>query len=167
MIRAQIKGYEGLYEISDEGEVFSLQQTSSRRKGRLSPYINDAGYLRVNLYDSAGKVRKFYVHRLVAIHFVPGYKFGFVVNHIDCNKQNNRAQNLEWCNQKDNIKHSIDHGLQHRLIVTEIDGIHFKSMKLASENIGLKGYVIGSERRKQGNKFSLLGHAIKCGDAVD
>lgn len=101
--RVAIKGYEGLYEIDNLGNVFSVITTTSRRKGILKPYLNTSGYLRVNLYKDS-KVKKFYIHRLVAQAFIPN-NFGFeVVNHKDGNKLNNCVSNLEWCTQKNKYK---------------------------------------------------------------
>lgn len=162
-IRMPIQGYEGLYDVSNQGNVYSLLHDSSRRKRKLKPY-NHNGYLRVNLYDSKGKVKKYYVHRLVAKTFIVNPSNYPVINHIDSNKKNNEISNLEWCSQKKNIKHSFDLELQTRPIPTYVDGKRFKSMKEASLSIGLKGFRIAYERLQRGNKFLLYGHSIMCGD---
>jgi len=52
------------------------------------------------------------LHRVVARAFVEGYKEELVVNHLDGNKANNRADNLEWCTQKENEAHAVLHGLK-------------------------------------------------------
>ncbi len=109
-----IPGFEGLYSASDDGVIYSLVQSVGRRKGPLKPCVNNCGYFRVRLFGRGGKTRRLFVHRLIAELFVPnpnGYK---IVNHIDANKANNAASNLEWCTQKQNIKHSHEMGRQHR-----------------------------------------------------
>ena len=69
MNRKPIEGYEGLYEVSDEGNIYSICQDRSRRKRTLKPYVKN-GYLSVNLYKE-GKCKHYYVHRLVAGAFIP------------------------------------------------------------------------------------------------
>lgn len=106
-----IKGYENLYAVDSEGNVYSLVTNNSRRKGRLKPSENGCGYLRVQLYKNK-KAKKFYIHRLVAEHFLENPMNYKVVNHKDGNKYNNSVENLEWCTQKQNIEHSWRLGLQ-------------------------------------------------------
>lgn len=66
------------------------------RAGRLlSPYINAQGYPTISI-KMGSKRPKFAVHRLVASAFCDGYAPGLSVNHIDGDKTNNRAKNLEW-----------------------------------------------------------------------
>lgn len=110
-----IKGYEGLYQVSDLGNVRSLDRrvvnhrSSSTRlcKGQLfSPFDNGNGYLVVSL--SMGRKRKnHYVHRLVAEAFIDNPDNKPVINHLDYNTHNNNVTNLEWCTQVENVAHSI------------------------------------------------------------
>lgn len=96
-----IEGYEGLYQVSNMGRVKSLKQNKERI---LKQAVTNDGYLRVGLY--AGYKRKmFAVHRLVcqAFHENPDNKPE--VNHIDEDKTNNNAVNLEWCTRKENVNH--------------------------------------------------------------
>lgn len=103
-----VKGFESYYGITDDGRVFS-----KRNQIFLKPYVNTGGYLRVNL-TVGGKTTHAYIHRLVAEAFVPNPHNLSVVNHIDADVTNNRVENLEWCTQKDNIKHSRKLGNQHK-----------------------------------------------------
>ena len=108
-----IKGYEGLYQVSDKGRVKSLEHVTIRKNGSklpvkeriLKPVQNQNGYLRVNLYDSSGKMKKFLVHRLVCEAFHENPENNPCVNHIDENKTNNVVSNLEWCTYKENNNH--------------------------------------------------------------
>lgn len=115
-IWCDVNGYEGLYRVSNFGRVLSLPRTV--RQGKygnvrtvggtiLSSTDNGNGYLIVGLTD--GRRRKnFYVHRLVAEHFVSNRTGGKYVNHKDYNTRNNKPENLEWCTQRDNILYSSD-----------------------------------------------------------
>lgn len=99
------------YEVSDYGNV------RNRRTGRiLKPQLNrDGGYLRVNL----GNVHC-YIHRLVAEAFCGGRHIGLDVNHINGNKYDNSARNLEWCTRKANIRHAFDNGQKFPAIVNPV-----------------------------------------------
>lgn len=108
--RTAVKGFEGLYEVDINGNVYSLLQTASRRKGLLKQYQNENGYMKVNLYDINGKCKKRYIHRIVAIAFIPNLESKPNVNHIDANVKNNSVSNLEWCTQSENIKHAVKLG---------------------------------------------------------
>ena len=107
----EIKGYLGLYAIDTEGNVYSLLQNRSRRKGIIKPYSVN-GYQKVNLYDLDGNCSKKFVHRLVAEAFIENPLGLPEVNHKDCNHANNSVSNLEWCTRKENLQHSYEHGLK-------------------------------------------------------
>ena len=96
----EILGYEGYYSISSNGDVFS-HITNKLIIGDK----NQIGYKRVTLYIPIKK--RFFVHRLVALHFVDGYSPDLVVNHIDGNKTNNNYVNLEWITRSENDLHAF------------------------------------------------------------
>lgn len=90
-----VVGHEGLYEVSDLGRV--------RRGGRIiKPLARRHGYLAVFLYDGHGNAKQESVHRIVAKAFIPNPNNYEEVNHIDEDKTNNEAKNLEWCSHKQN-----------------------------------------------------------------
>ena len=93
-----IKGYEGLYQISNLGRVHSYY-----KRDILEPK-EDKGYLRVGLYKN-GKRKPYSIHRLVAEAFIPNPNNYPQVNHKDEDKSNNRVSNLEWCTAKYNINY--------------------------------------------------------------
>lgn len=114
-----IKGYEGLYEISNFGNIKSLERKAKNRgKGKrfireriLKPSIDRPnGYYQIKLSKN-GKMKTFKIHKLVIEHFFKKISKGLVVNHIDGNKLNNNINNLEICTQKDNIRHAINNNL--------------------------------------------------------
>ena len=108
--RLPVKGYEGLYEVDREGNIYSLVQNNSRRKGKLKDYAGSNGYRKVNLYDLDGKCKKKFIHRLVAEAFIPNPLNKPNVNHLDCDTANNRVENLEWCTQSENIRYCMKLG---------------------------------------------------------
>ena len=101
----QITGYEN-YSISEDGMVYN---TKFNRK--MKPNINSIGYLRV-LLSSGGSTKQLFIHRLVADAFVPNPDNKPEVNHIDGNKENNNANNLEWVTRSENENHAYKTGLQ-------------------------------------------------------
>lgn len=100
-----IEGYEGYYKISNCGNVYSCN-----RQLQLSQLKKKSGYLKVNLHKK-GEAKTFSVHRLVALAFLPNPDNLPEVNHIDANKLNNNACNLEWCSHGDNMEHAFKTGL--------------------------------------------------------
>lgn len=95
-----IKGYEGLYEISNYGRVRSHREWKRDNlagKRILNPTISGTGYQQVTLYRNQKDRHKFLVHRLVAQAFIENPNNYAAVNHKDENQQNNRVDNLEWC----------------------------------------------------------------------
>ena len=97
---AQIKGYEGLYEIFPNGTIIN-SQTGWELKGNINSY----GYRVVSLTkDGVRKDHK--VHRLLAKAFIPNPNNYRCINHIDGNKLNNSLSNLEWCTHGQNTAHA-------------------------------------------------------------
>lgn len=93
------------YEVSNMGRVRTIK-AKRPVKSRLA--FKDK-YLKVSLgAGSAGRTKPKRVHRLVALHFVDGYKPGLHVNHKDGNRLNNRFDNLQWTTQAENNRHSYE-----------------------------------------------------------
>lgn len=104
-----IKGYVGLYEISNHGRARLLSGVILKpfKRGRKG-----AEYWSVDLHKSGAKNKIYYVHRLVAIHFVEKPDNKNDVNHIDGNKENNMSFNLEWVTDRENKLHAYAIGLR-------------------------------------------------------
>lgn len=117
-----ITGYEGLYQVSNLGRVKCCERTTTLSNGinrkikekvlkQLTiPNAGNVTYKSVLLYNESGQ-KRFYVHRLVASAFIENPLQKEQVNHIDGDGTNNRADNLEWCTPKENIRHAWINGL--------------------------------------------------------
>lgn len=135
------------YSISDNGEF--RNDTSNKT---LKPEIHHKGYLRI----SAHGVKPRFIHRLVAIHFIPNPDNLPQVNHIDGDKLNNNVSNLEWCTNKENSYHYYSkHGYNMPNAKIDIDKAKeikslfpFYSTKTISKMFGLANITI--QKIKQG-----------------
>lgn len=105
-----IKGYEGLYQVSNLGNIKSCHREGFHKNGRkfifrenkIKKTMSNSGYLRTSLVKDS-KTKHRFVHREVAKSFLPNIDGKNIVDHIDGNKTNNKLENLRWCNQKENI----------------------------------------------------------------
>ena len=139
-----VKGYEGLYQISSWGRVKSCDKVipqcfkdsrgkvDMHRKGKImkiSVYKRD-GYCYISLSKNGVK-KKYKIHRLVAMAFIenPKPKEFDMVNHIDGITNNNNVNNLKWCDNRQNQEHAIRIGLNKRV------GINSYWSKLTEEQV--------------------------------
>lgn len=114
-----IKGYEGIYQVSNIGRIRSLDRiniykngTKRFEKGKVKALVkNKLGYVQIIL-NKENKKSSRRVHRLVAQAFIENPNKYEEINHIDGNKLNNNVTNLEWCNRKQNVRHAINNGLR-------------------------------------------------------
>jgi len=127
-----VVGYEGLYEVSNLGSVASKQKTVMAKNGttrsyprrKLKQYENSSGYMRVHLCKD-GSSKMVLVHRIVAMAFVDNPSSKPFVNHLDENKQNNRADNLEWVTNDENLNYGtgrLKNAISESVPVLMIDG---------------------------------------------
>ena len=123
-----VPGYEGLYQISDNGQV-------RNSKGRiLKPSDNGQGYKMLYLKkDHVGT--KFYVHRLVGLVFIKNPENKPCINHIDNNPANNNACNLEWCTHKENFDWMAKQGRNKRTKIW-LDRLHGSLQKMQKAVVG-------------------------------
>lgn len=157
-----VKGYEGLYQVSNLGRIKSLFSWDVNKKkyvtgGKiLKDRDNGTGYRCVTI-QYKNKVKVFYVHRLVAEAFCEKKDGANVVNHKDYDRSNNNANNLEWCTTIENVDWSKRnmHGL--KICTNTITGEHHISRTPYGR------YVVTIRSKVQG-RFLTLQEAIKCRD---
>lgn len=122
-----VVGYENLYEVSNHGGIRSKTRIITDRRGvkRKRPgrplrnrSVNK--YYTVMLYKD-GKRSGVYVHRLIALAFIPLEIGKNYINHLDGDKLNNHIDNLQWCTIEENNAHAIETGLndkRHKVVLT-------------------------------------------------
>jgi hypothetical protein len=136
-----IRGFEGLYRVSNTGKVFSVRR-DKLLKGKIDRY----GYKAVVLWDGRNNHRT--IHRLVADAFVPHIDGCNVVNHLDCDKLNNNADNLEWTTVRGNTKHAYDNSRKYQDHIRTINPIGIEARKIKIDAY-YNGEYIGSYNGKQ------------------
>lgn len=131
----EIKGYEGIYWISNYGKVKSKTKVLKNQK-------MSKGYLFVSLCKN-GVIKQSSIHRLVALHFLKEDVNRNEVNHIDGNKLNNHVSNLEWCNRSENNSHAFRIGLRkpYKQMLGKFGINHNKSKECIQ--ISKDGFIIG------------------------
>ena len=98
--------FTGLYEVSNYGNIRSLNYNHTKKIKILKPIPDKQGYLRIGLHEN-GKQINCLVHRIVATAFIDNLNNLPEVNHKDENKENNNVENLEWCDRKYNAQYSL------------------------------------------------------------
>ena len=159
----KITGYEQFYEVSNQGHVRRLKNRMQYKAfDLLTPTKDSHGYLMVRLCVN-GVVKSFLLHRLVAIHFIDNPSNMPEVNHLDGNKTNCAATNLEWCDRKQNQKHARINGLYKTKAVEQCDHLGailktYQSLREACEAIdgkksSLSNCCLGRTKTYKGYKW--------------
>lgn len=139
-----IPGFEN-YQISNYGNVKSLNYGRTGKPKLLKPTVSGKGYLQVRLSKS-GKPNALLVHRLVAMAFVQNLNNRKQINHKDENKFNNNADNLEWCDNQYNNTYNGKHNkiakpvIQRSKAGNEI--ARYESIREAERKTGIKNITI-------------------------
>lgn len=102
------------YEVSCTGHIYNC-----RTQNEMAIGISRCGYPYVQLYHQNGNQYLRYVHRLVALAFIPTISETLQVNHIDGNKLNSHYLNLEWVTNRQNAHHALTNGLMPHAKITE------------------------------------------------
>lgn len=142
------------YKVNDKGEVFSL-----KRNKKMTTSLNHKGYEQIYIIVD-GKKKTTFVHRLVAIAFLPNINNLPQVNHKDGNKLNNNVENLEWVDNTTNSIHAFEHNLKVRkpcrmLNITNGEIKEFESIKSCADYLNTTQYNVS--RVCSGIRKSLFG----------
>lgn len=161
-----VRGYEGIYQVSNIGNVRSLDRICNgvRVKGQYKKQsINSNGYRVVNLVY-CGKQRLGLVHRLVATAFIDNPHDKQEVNHIDGDKTNNNVKNLEWVTGDENMEHAFSIGLLQRQPVIMDGYIKFDSITKCAKYLGVDHHEI--RRALNGEYKTVHGHSFERSEAI-
>ena len=183
-----VEGYEGCYMVSNLGRIKSLERVDNmgktRRERILKPKVEKNGYARVYLCKN-GTINCQSVHRIVAKAFVERKNEGDdIVNHLDNNPSNNRADNLEWTTYKGNMQWAAKQGRMpcnqqariniaknqkaRRVSVIAIspngERIRFRSQTEAARHLGVQASHISAACRKEYGYKKLNGYEFEYAD---
>ena len=173
-----VRGYEGLYEVSNRGRIRSIE----RRVEYFNPKYNkitshtvaprikkatkkDNDYMIATLYKG-NKGTQVYIHRAVAEAFIPNPEGKPTVNHIDCNRANNTLENLEWSTYKEQEKHKDLLGRRkpsnvRAITVKYIDGTETKhsSITQCAKDLGIHRdtiyNILNNEKSKKKSELNI------------
>lgn len=141
-----IEGYEGFYQVSDSGQVRSLDRVTTngrKRKGRTLKQANRPNGYRFVVLSKGNVPKECSVHRLVSNAFIPNPEHKPNVNHIDGNKNNNHVENLEWVTQSENNLHRYRvlgetcGGRPNKKVMCTTTGIVYASLSEAEKKTGV------------------------------
>lgn len=168
-----VANYEGLYEVSELGQIRSLDREVIGADGVVYPFKGSIlsckphitlNYPIVSLWKN-NKGTTYYVHRLVCEAFYKIDPLRNEVNHIDGNRQNNHYLNLEWCTSQENKLHAISSGLKtytNKLTKAEFveclyDVINCSSYLELTKRVPYKVPFLSVKLRKLANELGLVG----------
>ena len=169
-----IKNYEQYYMVSNTGRIMSLIKRSgshgkiieAKRKKILKPCNNGNGYLYVTLTNRENKQKHYYVHRIVAETFLDNHNNYKYINHLDYNTQNNNAENLQWCTQKENVLYSSEK-MRHQKSKSKPTKTGEKYITIKLSKNGHVYYRLQIKRLGIDKKFSSIADAIIArGEAI-
>lgn len=181
-----IIGFEDCYQVSNKGNVRSLDRYIPNKQGyksfvrgkELAKTDNGTGYLYSDLSKNS-KTKHYYIHRLVAENFLTSYSEELEVNHIDHDKSNNTVNNLEYITHLENMrKMTRYHGRTKKKVYCKDCSIEVgtksircrkcsdKKIKILAENLpidkeGLYNLLLVNSFDKVGKRFGITGTSIK------
>lgn len=149
-----IKGFEGLYQVSNMGRVKSLGRLVATKNGKtycvkekiMSIHIDKQGYQCVHLRKSGGFQYEKKIHQLVGIAFIPNPDNKPFIDHINTIRDDNRIENLRWCTSKENSNNSLT------------------KIKMSSSQKGKTGVI--SNHHKSIMQFDINGNLLKQWDTI-
>ena len=168
-----IKGYEGLYQVSNLGNIRSVDRSITKvnrwgiltehyHRGKvIKQHFDGLGHYLIVVLRRDGKSHTEQVHRLVAKTFLPCENYSLDVNHKDGCRTNNTIENLEWCDRSYNLKHALNIGLmesqckiRRKVVLTcddDVEIVEFPDMLSCCKFFGYSKCWLGNYIRKHGN----------------
>lgn len=163
-----ITGYGSLYKISNAGEIMRIEPARGTTSGYIFTPCKDAkGYLRTRLKNENGITSTVKVHRLVAKTFIDNPNNYPQVNHRNGIKTDNRVENLEWCDNSINIKHSFDTLNRPKAYKGKFGADHNRSIPVKAKNIDtgeIKDFIGINEAARQLKTNSAAIWRVKKGE---
>lgn len=167
-----VAGYEGFYQVSNMGRVRSLDRTFLRADGTTATYkskvLKPAGRPYLHVYLSKNNVHDMMrVHRLVAEAFVANPENLKCVDHIDCNKTNNRADNLRWCSHLQNMRYAQENGLLagnfHYELLSDETKLNMKAPRMVSivRDDGTEYDCVEDAAKEMGVTHGAISHVLR------
>ena len=154
-----VPGYEGLYQVSDQGRV-----RNTKRGRLLKPNTNGSGYAQTMLSRQGARSYPL-LHRLVALAFIPNPEGKPQINHKNGNKNDNRAENLEWGTMGENLLHRHrvlgQPGGRCKPVLCISTGRAYPSAKAAAADLGLNRSGVsqvcnGTQKTTKNYKFKFM-----------
>jgi len=143
-----IEGYEGKYQISTKGRVLSLNYANSGKSGFLKPHLSIHGYLYVTLPN-----KKMYVHRLVALAFIPNPENKPTVNHDDETPLNNNVDNLRWFTIREQNQYSKGNSIK---LLFKGEVLSFNSVFEAALELNVDSTTVNTMTREFNNSLGII-----------
>lgn len=163
-----LKGFEGLYQINNNGDVYSLPKkwilgmggAMSHNGKILKKSIHKSGYITYGLRKD-GKHHKIYGHRLVAESFLINSGNKKEVNHKNGIKTDNRVENLEWVTSKENARHAQKTGLNNKdylkkKVIDNHSGLIFSSVKDAANYKNISPSQLSNMLNNRENNYTQM-----------
>ena len=161
-----VHGYEGLYKVSNKGNVRSVDRINHigrKYSGRmLRPRYHTNGYLQVDLRKGGIRKSKL-IHRLVAEVFIPNQNNYLEINHKDEDKSNNNVENLEWCTREYNMNHGTRNARASQTQSKKVKAINIKTGEVIAFNSGKEAKSKGGYSR---GCVSQACQGIYCGGNI-
>jgi hypothetical protein len=155
MIWKEIKGYENLYWINKLGEI------KNKNGYILTPQKNQNGYYRIGLTKNK-KIKRYYLHVLLAKTFLPNPENKPQVHHKDNNGYNNSLENLEWVTNTENQNYA-ENKKKYLISLTNLETkeeVSFKELTKASRFLGKRKEYLFNRRKDKGNTFQVENNKI-------
>jgi hypothetical protein len=153
----EVKGFDKRYFCDKDGNIYSSNYKNTGKVKIIKPAKDKKGYLRTMLLAEDGSYKTVKVHRIIALAFIDNENDYPQVNHKNGIKTDNRVDNLEWCNNQQNVLHSYKNGLQ--VCKNGLDHHRNLSKKINVEEL-MSAYKELKQFNLVANKFGVDRHAV-------